>query len=174
MLKKIILTSTALLFGFSTLTHADDLNLNLKSNPNILSAIQIAEGDSLYRVIDVEFEPVYGPHIYKTELTGPTGEITVAYVDVEQKTVLSSQPQFTTPTAAQSNAQWYNAAIMHWISSLNQSIIKAEKLTQCDAIRADYDGLGFYEIDLNCHGQETEIYLPVSFDGSFQPMHENS
>lgn len=175
MLKKSILTSVSLIIGLvSSSVYANEINPQLKSNPDIYHAIDISQRGSHLRAIDMEHEPNYGASIYKGEMTEPSGQVTTVWVDVKKDSILSSQPEFTTAKAAKLNSQWYQAQMMGWIINLTDAIKKAEKMTNCDAQRGDYDGNSFYEIDLKCPtGKEIEIFIFVKKDGNILSSNEH-
>lgn len=154
--------------GFVANANANaEVSPETKANADLLAAIEMAEQHTGQLAFDAERADNYGNNYYSVEVTGPSGEPTTVWVDMNKGQVIDQRSSFADSTMLDENIAWYISIRNDWNISLTSAIKKAERLTGYNALRADFDGRGkdFYEIDLmSGTGKTTEVHVPAEND----------
>lgn len=129
-----------------------------RANPDLLNAIKIAENHTGGYAFKAEREDRYGHQYYSIEIANHAGEQEILWVDINQGKIVNQAPTFVTPEMVESNQYWYKSIENDVNISLRAAILKAERMSGYNALRADYEPNNTYEVDLmNEQGQELEL-----------------
>ena len=147
------------------LLSAVSLGTSVAASANLIDAITLAEQYSQGYAFKAEREDRYGQQYYSVEVSNQAGQASTLWIDMNQRAVVGVQENFTSPEMINANSYWFTSIENHWNITLKSAVIKSERMTGYQALRADYELGDQYEIDLvDSKGREIEIMIDAEND----------